>query len=404
MSVCGTDNAPFTHAERASNRLTRPAGVANQAFVSVALAAALSVSAPDRVMATPTSASAAPATPMRASSAGATAPAPPREIAASASKPTDAARPAPTAAPAGGPSPSNRAAYAFEPDVQCPYCGITPEHPTGRFGLHWHEHWRHVGLPEYILAPTLFAAAGVFGLGVIPERETPNWTGPILFDAWARRHLAMKSSSGRKAAGTVSDAFLYATIGQTTVLDNLVVAWAVRQNPEVAWQMLAINSQVYALTLALNGATKYLTGRERPWVDRCTADSTDQVCSNGSRMQSFYSGHAAVTATGAGLVCAHHTQLNLYTSPAADTAACATSVALSLATATLRISSENHWASDVIVGELVGFGAGYVLPTLVYYRKFRVEPTPTPSAPVTQMALLPVVGAHSLEIMAVGLL
>jgi membrane-associated phospholipid phosphatase len=381
-SFCRTLRTPF--------RRPRPARVAGLLFLVLTLSAAPSRAAPAAAIWDAAATNAGPQ-PTSAASADATA------------SPTPST-PVSAQTPAGGPDRSGYADYAFEPSIRCPFCGITPEHPTGRFGLHWHDHWRHVGLPEYILTPTLFAVAGVFGLGVLPQKDSPSWTGPILFDAWARIHLALKSSSGRKTAGALSDAFLFTTIGQTTVLDNLVVAWAVRQNPEVAWQMLVINSQAYALTLALNSATKYLTGRERPAAERCTPGSTGAYCSGSSRIQSFYSGHAAVTATGAGLVCAHHTQLNLYTSPIADTAACATSVALSLATATARISAEDHWASDVIVGELAGFASGYVLPTLIYYSKFRVAPTPSPSAPAIRVAVLPVLGPDSLEVMAIGML
>jgi hypothetical protein len=45
-----------------------------------------------------------------------------------------------------------------------------------------------------------------------------------------------------------------------------------------------------------------------------------------------------------------------------------------IATGALRIASDNHWATDVLVGHVSGYLAGYLLPTLLYYRKPRAAP------------------------------
>jgi membrane-associated phospholipid phosphatase len=34
----------------------------------------------------------------------------------------------------------------------------------------------------------------------------------------------------------------------------------------------------------------------------------------------------------------------------------------------LRVAAQEHWATDVVVGQLIGFSIGYFVPTLVYYR------------------------------------
>jgi membrane-associated phospholipid phosphatase len=83
---------------------------------------------------------------------------------------------------------------------------------------------------------------------------------------------------------------------------------------------------------------------------------------------------SAATATGAGLVCAHHTQLSLCGNRALDTATCVTAVLGTAVTGAMRIASDNHWASDVIVGHLAGYLSGYLLPTLLYYKEFRITP------------------------------
>jgi membrane-associated phospholipid phosphatase len=301
------------------------------------------------------------------------------------------------------PSPEPRVEdYAFEPGVRCPYCAGSPEHPEGRYGLHWHDHWRHVGLAEYIVTPVLFATAAAFGLGVVPDAQKAAWVGPILFDSRARRVLQMESRSGRTIAGAVSDAFLYGTFAQTMVVDDLFVSWALRNAPDVAWQMFVINSEAYALTLSVNAVTKRLAARERPYGDQCADSGGEFSCNGSDRFHSFYSGHSAVTATAAGLVCAHHTQLALYAGPYADAATCAGSVALTLATGVLRIASENHWASDVVAGELVGFASGYVLPTLLYYRHFRVLPKQRAPSHEPRVAVVPMATDQSVQVVAVG--
>jgi membrane-associated phospholipid phosphatase len=47
--------------------------------------------------------------------------------------------------------------------------------------------------------------------------------------------------------------------------------------------------------------------------------------------------------------------------------ACAGALTLASATALLRVSSDRHYASDVIVGVGIGSLVGYVLPTLFQY-------------------------------------
>ncbi|MBN1612488.1 MAG: phosphatase PAP2 family protein [Polyangiaceae bacterium] len=299
-------------------------------------------------------------------------------------------------------TPSASTDYAFQPGVRCPYCAGTAEHPDGRYGLHWHDPWRHVGLPEYIVTPVLFATAGAFGLGVVPEAKRAAWVGPILFDTPVREALEARSRSGRKLANALSNVLLFGSLAQPIVLDNLLVTLALRQAPDVAWQMFVINSEAYALALSLNAVTQRLAARERPYGQRCVNDGGEFPCDSPDRFRSFYSGHSATTATAAGLVCAHHTQLDLYADPYADSAACAGSVALALTTGMLRIAAEKHWASDVITGGLVGFASGYALPVLVYYRQFgtRAERHTPGSEP--RVAVVPTATVDSVKLVAVG--
>jgi membrane-associated phospholipid phosphatase len=167
--------------------------------------------------------------------------------------------------------------------------------------------------------------------------------------------------------------------------------------------MVVIDAQAYALTMLITDATKRLTARSRPWVGTgdCERDPTGRECGGGGRYQSFSSGHAAITATGAGLICAHHTQLSLYQNDVLDVGTCALAVAGTAVTGAMRIASDNHWASDVIVGHLIGYVSGYVLPTALFYRQFRTQPE-RPHEPTPVFAALPMITAQSLGLVALG--
>ena len=73
----------------------------------------------------------------------------------------------------------------------------------------------------------------------------------------------------------------------------------------------------------------------------------------------------------------------------------------------LRVASDNHWASDVVIGHLTGYVSGYLLPTLLYYKEFRITPRDDhpPSEPTApSFAVLPLVGPDSVQLTLFGLL
>jgi membrane-associated phospholipid phosphatase len=291
--------------------------------------------------------------------------------------------------------------YKFQPGVICPLCAITPQFPLGRSGLHWHQHWRQAGIREYATISAL--AASTFAVRALTTPATsPSWTGPILFDSAVRNALRIDSAGGRKTAASVSDALFVWEVLQPTVLDPVLFAWWLRQSPFVAWQMVLIDAQAYALTFFLNDVVKRVSARQRPWVATgdCAQNPNGEQCGSGGRYMSFYSGHAAITATGAGLICAHHTQLSLYQNDLLDTGTCVMAVIGTALTGALRISSDNHWASDVLVGHLMGYVSGYLLPTLLYYKEFRVQPHEPPAPAV--YAALPMITPSSVGVSVLG--
>lgn len=231
------------------------------------------------------------------------------------SVPAGAQSPSP-ASPALPPEP-----YKFQPGVICPLCELTPQYPVGRSGLHWHGHWRQASVPEYAMISAL--AAGTVAVRMLaPPATSPSWSGPVLFDSSVREALRIDSRSGRKTAADISDVLFAWEVLHPTVIDPLIFAWWLRESPFVAWQMMLIDAQAYAFTFLMSDVVKRVAGRQRPWVDTgdCAQNPDGEECGSGGAYMSFYSGHAAVTATGAGLICAHHTQLSLYQNDLLDQA------------------------------------------------------------------------------------
>jgi hypothetical protein len=250
--------------------------------------------------------------------------------------------------------------------------------------VRWRESFRRVGGPEYVLAPALLLA-GLAAQG-LPEPPEAGWSGPILLDRQMQRLLRSDSASGRQRAATVSDVLATVSITQL-VLDAWLVAAGIHHQPDVGWQMMVIDAEVYGLSELAVTMTKLLVARERPFAEQCNGGG-GSGCGRSSRNLSFYSGHANSTSTFAGLTCAHHQKLALYGSFAADLGACLGSVGVALTTGLLRTASDEHWWSDVLVGHAVGFSAGYLLSWGLYYEGGEAD-----AGPASRSVFFPIVGS-----------
>jgi membrane-associated phospholipid phosphatase len=203
------------------------------------------------------------------------------------------------------------------------------------------------------------------------------------------------SRSVRSTANALSNLALYMSIVHV-VVDSVGVAMLAEQNTQVGFEMLSMDAEAYAVTLLLNGITKRVAGRTRPYTEGCATNPNYAAgCGKPDQYASFYSGHAAISATSAGLICAQHTQLSLY-GGAADMAACADAIVLTSLTGALRVISDNHWASDVVVGHLIGFASGYFVPTLLHFHS-----APAAASSAVRVRVLPQVG-DQLGLVAVG--
>jgi membrane-associated phospholipid phosphatase len=131
--------------------------------------------------------------------------------------------------------------------------------------------------------------------------------------------------------------------------------------------MALIDAEALAIAGALQETTTALVSRQRPYVADCGGGlpSTTLDCTSPGRNRSFFSGHSTLSFTAAGLTCEHHLTLHLL-GGARDALVCVGALVLAGATATLRVVADQHYASDVIGGALVGSAVGLAVPAIHY--------------------------------------
>jgi len=231
--------------------------------------------------------------------------------------------------------------------------------------LRWQPEWRRSNAWDYTLV--LGATAGYVTAVILPRpEEAPDWNRPILFDSWVRSELVGHTRGVRDFAALASDIVLVGSIAHVAA-DATLVAGLHHHAPDVAWQMVVMDSEAYSISLFLNGISKRVTGRARPYVGPCSKDKNyDSACNASDPYASFYSGHSAITATSAGLLCSEHSNLHLYGGNW-DTFACVNGAVVTTLTATLRIIADRHYATDVLTGHLLGFSSGYFVPELLHF-------------------------------------
>ena len=194
---------------------------------------------------------------------------------------------------------------------------------------------------------------------------TPRWTGGILLDNQIRGLL--RGSNHEQRAATIYADTNVAVLSLFPYFDA-AVALTLHRDPEVAAQMFLINAQAQSFTGSVTLFTKWAVGRQRPFARDCTGGkSGSHDCGSSYDNGSFFSGHTVTAFTGAGLTCVHHEHLPLYGGGAPDKWACVWTLIGAGSSAVLRIISDDHYASDVMVAAGVGFLTGYVIPSWLHY-------------------------------------
>jgi hypothetical protein len=189
--------------------------------------------------------------------------------------------------------------------------------------------------------------------------EKTRWRATNSFDREIRDGLRADSESSREDASTASDVMLGLSAGLLPLVS--IGKMLSEHDCHEAYDMATDAAEAFTLTLLLTTGTKMIAGRERPYVQECDGTPPgDASCSSSSRKQSFFSGHASTAATGAGLSCSYAIKRKTWgESRMARFAPCALGLGAALTTGALRIVSDEHWGSDVIVGLLVGATVGY---------------------------------------------
>jgi len=258
------------------------------------------------------------------------------------------------------------------------------DEPSTVPSLRWDPAWTHAGPADYVLT-----GAGVGGLlleaaFVEPKQPPLRWTGPILFDGAVRRLLRGSTAEVRADATTASWALLGLAVAYPVVVD-VPYAWK-RYGPTVAWDLFWQDAVALSLVSATDMAVRDLAGRARPEVSDCLASggSTTQCLGNNNEAtRSFPGGHVAIATTGTVLVCMQHLSLHLYGDPW-DALTCAAAIVNDAADGTLRIVTDNHWATDIVAGGVLGLAIGWGMPVVMHLHK------PAASQPPSAALLPPV--------------
>lgn len=207
-------------------------------------------------------------------------------------------------------------------------------------------------------------ASAAIHFGTNPSRR---WTHENGFDAGIRSGLRLDGLGARRDADSASDFFLALSVG---ILPIAAMGSELARTGDCieVWEMAGRAFEATSLALFVTESIKVAAGRERPFGRRCGIDAPrDARCDGDDRNLSFVSGHATLAAAGAGLTCRFALERDAFgPSPAARITPCVLGAASAVLAGTLRVASDRHWGSDV----LVGFGVGALVGSLDVWGPF----------------------------------
>ena len=210
--------------------------------------------------------------------------------------------------------------------------------PASDSPVQWSPKWPRFRAWEYAGTTTVGVASLYLYRYRLPP-DQPKWQGDNAVDGAIRGWLRADTRIGRETAGKISDVLWLGGTAAPFAIDLPVLLFVHRQ-PAIAWQVLWMDLEAYAVAGFINYGLFAVVGRGRPSVRDCAIDRAyDQLCGGRGNNASFPSGHTLGIATGAGLVCVHHRYLHLFEHPAADASACAIMVLATVVTATTRLTA-----------------------------------------------------------------
>lgn len=214
---------------------------------------------------------------------------------------------------------------------------------------------------QYALLPVL--AVGSLFLNASDPPEKTCWKGGILFDGRFRDLFRSDQRETRDTIANVGDVLLGIVASYPVVVDAMADSFISQKDGETAGQLTLFAAQGLLFTTFLRQLAKIWVGRERPFQEECAGDSLyDPGCNQPTSRTSFFSGHAATSFTGAGLICSAHETFSL----AGGMVPCYAALGLATAVSVTRLVADRHYFSDVLFGAAVGLASGYFLPQWIY--------------------------------------
>src|SRR5690606_35134322 len=139
-----------------------------------------------------------------------------------------------------------------------------------------------------------------------------SWRSPLPLDEPVRDALLAESEAGKTRARTIADALWYSTEYYVVVVDGLIVPLVFDSgNTLVASQLTLINWQALGFAGIVTRIAHHAVPRARPSTYGCSEEpGAEFPCEDHG--PGFFSGHVAMSTTGATLACAHHAALPLY--------------------------------------------------------------------------------------------
>jgi membrane-associated phospholipid phosphatase len=270
-----------------------------------------------------------------------------------------------------------------------------------------HVTWRRAGIVDYAMGAAFLAGYFLFDR-VVPWPTHTSWTEPLpLIDRPVRDAVVAHARAARDRNGRRAD-LLWHGMQIAPFIDALAVPLVRRADARYVWELEWMNLEFSFLAAFDDRAIHKIVPRTRPAEIGCE-DNPDysSKCGGHRILSSFWAGHVSTSFTGAGLICAHHIHAHVYGDDVADGVACGVALAAGTAVGYLRLLSDEHWMSDVLVGTAVGLGAGYALPTYLFYHPFwRASPRapfrPQDPPPV-QWAAYPTVFTGGMGVVAGGI-
>lgn len=242
--------------------------------------------------------------------------------------------------------------------------------------------------PAWDLSVTGVAVAGYVTTVALQSQLAPSschWCDVDGVDTSVRDALVWSSTS---TADTLSNVLGFALVPVAAVgLDALAAAHEGSLG-SVPVDALIIGEATF-IAMDVTQITKYLVGRERPFVHALPPDQKPLTAHPSDNNLSFFSGHTTETfalATAAGTVA---TLRGYRWAPLVW----AVGGALAAMTGYLRIAADKHWFTDVLTGMAVGGGIGFAVPYLFH----RPSGDSSAASATTGLKLAPMPGGAALS-------